>query len=310
MDLLSEILLSLSMKQVNMADFRLTAPFGIHTRGFAPGFSLIVQEGACWIRTSDGVARYLTRGQSVTLPAGGVLEFASGPDAKTWPLTEVWDEDQFHELSDTPAAFHLKEFGGGGASCRLLGMAFELSEAAEEQILDSLPEAIVLTGESAMYRLAAAFSDHLLRSPEPGPGEMAQRTRIVEGMVISALRQHIEQANYQTGWMAALKHPKLRRALRAIHKQYNERWTVQTLAQACGMSRSSFAREFQRTIGRTPLNYLNDWRVRQALKRLRTTSAPLAATAYAVGFSSEQSLRRHIKRALGKTPRDVRRGTR
>ena len=308
MDLLSEILLSLSLEQVNLAEFRLSAPWGIHTRGFAPGFSLVVQDGACWIRTSDGVGRYLTRGQSVTLPAGGVLEYASGPDARLQPLTHVWEEDQFHELSDTPAAFHQKDFGGGGASCRLLGMAFELSQTAEEQILDSLPEAIVLTGESAIYRLATVFSDHLLRSPEPGPGEMAQRTRLVESMVISALRQHIEEANYQTGWMAALKHPKLRRALRAIHKQYDEQWTVQTLAQTCGMSRSAFAREFQRTIGRTPVNYLNDWRVRQALKRLRTRGDALAATAFAVGFSSEQSLRRHVKRALGKTPSSVRRG--
>ena len=307
MDLLSDILLSLSIDEVNIADFRLTAPWGIHTRGFSPGFSLFVMKGECFVTLPDGAMARMTAGDSLTLPRGGDIEYASSPHGSVSALTAVWGERDFQALSNRPAAFHRKYWGGGGEPCAIMGMAFEASETAEEQILADLPDAILLQTESSVSRLIAAFCEDLQHAADPRPGEFAQRTRIVEGIIIGILRQHLETSHDQSGWLAGINDAALRPALHAIHKHFEKAWTLASLARHCSMSRSSFSRRFRATIGSTPLTYLNAWRARQANRLLRNSDRRVSDIAHAVGFANEHTLRRHLRRAFEKSPREIRR---
>ena len=307
MDLLSDILLSLSIREVNIADFRLTAPWGIHTRGFSPGFSLFVMSGECFVTLPDGEVAELTAGDTVTLPRGGDIEYASSPHAPVSALTTVWGESDFQPLRDRPAAFHRKNWGGGGSPCSIMGVAFEVSETSEEHLLADLPVAILLQTESSVSRLVNAFCEDLQHATEPRPGEFAQRARIAEGIVIGVLRQHLESARNRRGWLAGINDAALRPALQAIHKHYEQAWTLSSLATHCSMSRSSFARRFKETVGSPPLTYLNDWRVRQARRLLVTGDRRIGDIAHAVGFANEHTLRRHLRRALDQSPRDIRR---
>ncbi len=311
MDLLSETLATLRFEQLNIADFRLKKPWGIHTHGFTPGFNLIMREGQCVLRLPNGSHTQMSAGDALLLPMGGYLEYASDKNQTCVPLNRVWEEDRYLELSESPAAFHTKVWGGDGALCRITGFAFELSENLEGLILPHLPEAILQPMPSELKPILAALDTYLeidqREASEIEPGQLAERARFAEGIVISQLRRHITTSDGERGWIAGVKHPKISPGISAIHKQFAQDWNVASLASLCGMSRSSFAHHFTQEVGETPMQYLAEWRARKAASLLRDTGKSTAEVAFQVGFESEDSLRRHVKRIFAKTPRDFRR---
>ena len=92
------------------------------------------------------------------------------------------------------------------------------------------------------------------------------------------------------------------RALAAMKRDPSRRWTVADLARIAGLSRAPFARRFERTMGAPPLRYLTELRLRQAVTRLVTTDAGLAAIAIDVGYATEFSFAKAFKRAYGIAP--------
>ena len=306
LDLLGETLAALTFKELNLVDFQLGAPWAISTEGFVPSFNLIVNKGRCHVRLPDQTEVVLTAGQSILMPRGGWITYASSLSVPASKLTDVWEEDEFHELGDYPAAFEEKVWGGDGETCRILGFAFELSETAEEQLLPSLPDAIVLTNSQATTQMAKALRRYVKQADAIEPGEFATRARFAEGLVIEQIRQHILSTDYQAGWIAGLRHPKLHQALALIHKQYDERWTIDALARACGMSRASFAKQFHDVLDQPPMEYLNNWRIRRAKTLMTESNLPISEIAYRVGFSTEIAFRRNVHRVLGRTPRAIR----
>jgi transcriptional regulator GlxA family with amidase domain len=62
----------------------------------------------------------------------------------------------------------------------------------------------------------------------------------------------METGAIRGGMLAGMSHPKLRRALVAMHEQPQQDWTLDALAALCGMSRSVFANSFRNTLGCTP----------------------------------------------------------
>jgi AraC-like DNA-binding protein len=69
------------------------------------------------------------------------------------------------------------------------------------------------------------------------------------------------------------------------------------------MSRSVFATAFRETVGTTPGQYLQGWRVRLAQKALRR-GRPLKMISAEVGYGSEAAFSRAFKAHSGLSPRD------
>lgn len=69
-------------------------------------------------------------------------------------------------------------------------------------------------------------------------------------MLVQALRLYLTgSAGSHVGWLFALADPKLAAAIGAMHAQPGADWTLPAPAEKAGMSRSSFARAFETTIG-------------------------------------------------------------
>lgn len=137
-------------------------------------------------------------------------------------------------------------------------------------------------------------------------GRLALINRLFEVVMIQILRQLMESGQVQGGLLAGLSHPRLRNALVAMHEAPERDWSLEDLAAVAGMSRSMFASAFRETVGITPGQYLQGWRVglaQQALRRGR----PLKVVASEVGYGSEAGLSRAFKTHTGVTPRDWRR---
>lgn len=128
--------------------------------------------------------------------------------------------------------------------------------------------------------------------------------RLAEAMLIMALRRAIDAAPPAPGLLAGLSHPRLHRALVAIHDRPGVPWTVEALSDEAGMSRSRFMASFAQVIGTSPMAYVAQWRLGLARKAL-AEGAALKDVARRAGYSSTAGFRRAWRRHHGDPPTDA-----
>jgi AraC family transcriptional regulator len=84
--------------------------------------------------------------------------------------------------------------------------------------------------------------------------------------------------------------------------------TLETLAGLANLSVFHFARCFKRTTGRSPYQYVLDWKIRRARTLLRAGDLPIAVIGDALGFASPAHFAAAFKRAVGQSPRAFQQG--
>jgi len=99
--------------------------------------------------------------------------------------------------------------------------------------------------------------------------------------------------------------PPARHLLRArdlADARYAEPLGVADLANAAGLSRAHFSREFRRTFGESPHAYLLTRRLERAAALLRTTDRSVAEICFSVGLQSLGSFTTSFTRTYGASP--------
>src|SRR2546428_11808173 len=99
--------------------------------------------------------------------------------------------------------------------------------------------------------------------------------------------------------------PAARHLLRAkdlIDARYREPLDVPTLARAARLSTAHFSREFRRSFGETPHQYLLTRRLERAAALLRNTDRSVADICLTVGLRSVGSFTTSFGRAFGTSP--------
>lgn len=158
---------------------------------------------------------------------------------------------------------------------------------------------------SAIDGVASILTQLFEEAFEQRCGRQALVNRLFEVVLIMLLRYVMEAKQVSSGMLAGMGHIKLRKALVAIHEQPNESWTLESMAVLSGMSRSVFASEFRETVGCTPGNYLQAWRIRLAQHALRNGRSIKMIIAE-IGYGSEAAFSRAFKGQTGLTPREWR----
>jgi len=138
-------------------------------------------------------------------------------------------------------------------------------------------------------------------------GSQSILNRLSELMFVEVVRMHMDQiASSNTGWLAGLRDPLVGRALTLLHARPADTWTLDKLAAEAGASRSALAERFAHLTGYPPIQYLTQWRMQLAAKRLTETSAKVAVVAEAVGYDSEAAFSRAFKKFTGSSPSEWR----
>jgi AraC-like DNA-binding protein len=137
-------------------------------------------------------------------------------------------------------------------------------------------------------------------------GRQAVVDRLFEVVLIHLIRRLMDRGEVDGGLLAGMAHPQLARSLVAAHAHPARLWSVQTLAQEAGMSRSVYAETFRRVLGMTPADYLASWRLGLARQQLRQGHT-LQRIAEAVGYGSVAALSRAFKARWGVSPREWKR---
>jgi AraC-like DNA-binding protein len=81
-------------------------------------------------------------------------------------------------------------------------------------------------------------------------------------------------------------------------------WTLAQIAKGMGLSRSAFSAKFRAHVGRSPMEYLTEIRMKYAAYLLRSTNdMPLWEVGKRVGYQDESSFARAFKLRYGVSPR-------
>jgi AraC-like DNA-binding protein len=176
-----------------------------------------------------------------------------------------------------------------------------------------LPSLILVKADQPQT-LALRTTVNMLASEmaEPMPGSDLVVNRLADVLFIQCLRAHIASRSEacNNGLLRAIFDPQIGVALKSMHEKVDAPWTVETLAAACGMSRSAFAVRFKEMVGETPLEYLTSWRMQNAAALLQKGDRKLIDLARSVGYDSDAAFSKAFKRVLSVTPKHFRRRSR
>ena len=95
---------------------------------------------------------------------------------------------------------------------------------------------------------------------------------------------------------------KLKNVLTYMRENYDKQLSLEDMAKSAGMSPKYFCLFFRNMTGKTPLEYLNGYRVEKASKELIKTYKTVTEIAYACGFNDLSYFIKTFKKHKGVTP--------
>ncbi len=259
-----------------------------------------VVSGECWLSV-EGVAEpvRIGTGDCFLLPLGRSFRVAS--DLALPPIDAS-------TLYPTSRAGGIVSYGGGGDFFSI-GAHFALTHNHADILLEVLPPIVHLRKESDKAALRWSLERMREELLEPQPGGFLVAQHLVQMMFVQALRLHLaEGLSGRVGWLFALADKQMSAAMNSMHDDPAHGWTIQTLAERAGMSRSAFAVKFRQTVGASPMEYLTRWRMLLAGDRVVNSSDPISVISLSLGYESEAGFSTAFKRVMGCSPRQYSRG--
>jgi len=200
-------------------------------------------------------------------------------------------------------------FNTEGAVTTLIAGHFEFDYQHLHPFLKDLPPIIHIrqygTQNQLLLKQVTQLMLEELNNERPGSSVMLKN--LSEIMFINIIRAYLEQDAPGSGFLSALNDPRISKALKLMQDSPQNNWTLESLASEIGMSRSVFFNQFKKLVHETPLNYLTNWRIRQAQKLLVTDNSNISQIAANVGYQSEAAFNRIFKTKTGQTPAVYRR---
>jgi transcriptional regulator GlxA family with amidase domain len=142
---------------------------------------------------------------------------------------------------------------------------------------------------------------------ESVPGRDAVLATLSEVLFLETLRAYLAQLPPDgTGWLAGARDPEVGKALALMHRKPAHPWTIASLANEAGISRSVLAERFRHYLGEPPMAYLTRWRLQLGAQMLTSTSHSVAQIAAEVGYESEAAFNRAFKRQFDVPPAQFR----
>lgn len=91
-------------------------------------------------------------------------------------------------------------------------------------------------------------------------------------------------------------------AIKYIQFNYSHDISIDDVAKSVGVSRSHLYRVFMSNVGKSPIDYLTEYRINEACNLLRTSNLSIAEIATSVGFFDQFYFSRVFKKAVGVPP--------
>jgi AraC-like DNA-binding protein len=317
MDPIADIFKTMQVEAVVQARLEATAPWALlhrpaeadtgkdHKLPVLPSelaYFGMVARGNCWLSV-NGIPNPapLTGGDCFLVAPRNAYRIGDDPRTPAKSFCEVAP----HSRSS------VMHYGGGGAPTTIVSGWLSFAKPTLKPMSQLLPRVILIKSDQARS-LALHTTLQMLASEmsEQAPGSEVVANRLAEVLFIQAIRAHIASGgeSCRPGWLRAIFDGQIGAALKSIHEDVGRSWTVESLAESAGMSRSAFAARFKELLGQAPLEYLTEWRMQKAVELLRHADKKLFEIARSVGYESDAAFSKAFKRVIGSTPGEYRQG--
>jgi transcriptional regulator GlxA family with amidase domain len=139
----------------------------------------------------------------------------------------------------------------------------------------------------------------LIRRSSPDLADLVARYLIIDSRP--------SQSAYVISDHLAHADPLVRRFDRWVRDNLEGPITLEAAAEALASSKRTLARRVRDVLGKTPVEYVQDLRLEQAVHFLRTGTESVDAIARKVGYAEGSTLRTLLRRRLGRGVREIRR---
>lgn len=263
-----------------------------------------VARGPVYLRTLDGGMLTMKGGDAVLLPRGGPHSLLSSPDREE-KCRDI------HSMAAAPlcasvSAIHACD---GGADCIdkravVFSGSMEFDLGGLHPLVALMPEIMLVGTLFNRYPEILPMLEAMEREANDAragfAGILARLADVVAAFIVRAWVEC--GCGDASGWVAALRDPRLGRVIVAIHKAPGHDWTVAELADRMGVSRSVFAERFLEVTGMTPVRYLTELRMRLASEWIARERMPVETAALRLGYGSQAAFSRAFKRIMGHPP--------
>ena len=312
MDAFSEILSGVKLNGAVFFNAEFSAPWGFSVppskqmsiaSTLAPGtahFLLyhLVVDGSAVVEMADGQALDLKSGDIVIFPNGDAHDMSSKGAKRPFPNYGISDKIVARDLSPLHA-------GGGGETSRFVCGYMICDPHISRPILSGLPPVFkvnIRTDRSGQWLESSIL--HLVEEAISGRvGSEAMLAKLSEVLFVDTLRRYVAGLpEQQRGWLTGARDPIVGKSLGLMHRRIAHPWTIASLADEVGISRSALVERFTRYLSQPPMAYLTRWRLQLAARSLERTSRGVAEIAGDVGYESEAAFNRAFKREFGRPP--------
>jgi AraC-like DNA-binding protein len=256
----------------------------------------VIAHGNCWLREPDSpTARELHEGDLVIC--------LRNPPHFVTPDSQYPADDT---PRNTPAEGDIE-----GESTTLICGKCEFLQYYWNPILEACQNIMVIpTRDSINTNLDTIIKLMIAEADNNHTNTSAVIDRLSDILLIEAIRTYTLLDEDNRGFLAALKDPRLCKALTSFHKAPEKNWSVQTLSEKAAMSRSAFADQFKHMVGMSPMAYVTGWRMQHAHDALVSDNKSITQLSEECGYHSEPAFRKAFKKQFGIGPGYVRRQAR
>jgi len=311
MEVLSEVLKAVKLDGALFYNAEFSAPWCAHSidaRTVTSYLSLNSQHVIIFHLVTEGRGYALVEGDDRPLPlnAGDILIVPHGDAHILGNGQSIMAVDRSQVLEQVLSqGLRLSRMGGGGELTKFVCGYFSCDPELSRVFLGGLPPMLKVnirdnTSDQWLEQSIRYSVDHANASK---PGGETVLAKLSEVLFVETLRRYIALLpQEQTGWLAGVRDPEVGKVLALLHRKPTDPWTVASLANEVGISRSVLAERFRRYLSETPIAYLTRWRLQLGAQMLTSTSSSVAEIAGQVGYESEASFNRAFKREFSLPP--------
>ncbi len=202
---------------------------------------------------------------------------------------------------------------------KLLPVCFRLSAPTQAILFDPQMLASLVSNAHPAFPVIREAYGRIVRTFESDQEIAGDQFRVssphsqlrIKGALMEIIAELSEKGSLtQTTGIEDARSHALKEVLSYIDTHRGDKIYIHDLARIMNMNEQYFCRFFKKTVGRTPITYVNEIRIRDTALRIASTNDPISTIAEDNGFVNMGNFIKQFKKVIGVGPAEYRKAMR